>query len=210
VIEILALAWAVLAGIDPRRLIALALGLYAPLVVIGLAVWAVIKGRTGDDARPALFCEAVATELRSGADLAGALHGAAGAVGIRSVGTATTVEELVDVVGRELPQIEPELSAVATAGLALGGRLADLFDEIGAVAIAQSEIAREVRVATAPAKATALVFAGAPVAYLMFRMRNDGMSDLLGASGQRIAGTAGLLLFVLGAAVVGATLWRAT
>ena len=74
------------------------------------------------------------------------------------------------------------------------------------VAVADAEIGHEVRVATAPAKATALVFVVAPVLALVGR-RNE-LGGLVANPSQRGAVVLGIVLFVLGLAAVIAMLVR--
>jgi hypothetical protein len=90
-----------------------------------------------------------------------------------------------------------------------GSRSADLFDEIGSLAIAQAEVVHEVRVASAPARATALVFVGAPTAYLIVQARSDRLARLLVHPEQRVVTLMGLALFTTGLLVAGILAWRA-
>lgn len=198
-IEATALGIALIAGVDARRIIFLALALMVPIVVIAVALVAALGRRRASDTESIAFCEAVAGELRAGAHLADAVARSLAAGGHGSVDLAH-MESV-------FPEIGVELRAVIQSA-GSGARVADLFDEIGSLAIAQSEIVRELRVATAPAKVTAAVFVGAPVVYLGLRFGSGSLPSLLASSGQRIAGFVGLVLFTLGAVLVGGLMWR--
>ncbi len=97
------------------------------------------------------------------------------------------------------------IPAVARSGS--GG--ADLFDEIGTLALVQQEVAREVRVASAPARATAAVFLLAPTAYLVVQARTGGLSRLLESGGQGVVAGAGLAMLMVGLVTAGLIMWRA-
>ena len=97
---------------------------------------------------------------------------------------------------------------IKTAAIA-GSQAADLFDEIGSVAIARSEISHEVRIASSSARATAIVFVAVPLIYFGIKAQSGTLYDLLAAPEQRVAGVAGLLLFVAGIVSAALLMWRA-
>jgi hypothetical protein len=77
------------------------------------------------------------------------------------------------------------------------------------VAIARSEISHEVRIASSPAKATAVVFLAAPALFLFVQARSGALTRFLAFPEQRMAGSAGLTLFVLGIGIAALLMWRA-
>lgn len=210
-IEAAALAVLTLSGADPRRVAILALAFYLPVVVAGLVALAAWGRRAEKAGRSALFCEGVAAELRSGSSMRQALLASAESVGVSlppGVESATS-SELAEGLADDLPDIADEVALVVRSSGRTGGRAADLFDEIGSLAIAQDEIAREVRVSAAPTRATAAVFLVAPLLYLMWRLGQGELSGLLGTSQQRVAATVGLGLFLAGLTVAARIMWRA-
>ena len=203
---------------------AFALGLEVPkaLLLVGLviapmpmaAVLAVFywRQRRTRDSRTALFCEGVASELRSGANLGHALVAAANSVDeptLRHLDPSMAVVEIADLVADAYPEIGSELKATISAAFRGGSQSADLFEEIGSLAIAQSEVSREVQVASAPARATAAVFVGAPTLYLIFQARSDRLVRLFAYPEQRVVAIVGLALFSLGLLIASLLAWRA-
>jgi hypothetical protein len=163
------------------------------------------------DTAAAVFCEAVASELRSGASLQLAINAAADSFGalpsgeqfIGTAGLATTVAQ-------RFPEISEELRLVIANSLRSGNDTAALFDEIGSLAIAKAEVRREVRMASAPGKMTALVLIAAPVSYLTLQAGSGALGDLLTTPHQRTAGMIGLALFLVGAAIAAMVTVRAS
>ena len=212
-IECLFLGAAYLAGIGPARLMLLGSAIFVPIALVPLVFAAVVLSKRSLDDRAPLFCDSVASELRSGAALRSAVLTAARSVDIgipnRDVGDLTPVDALADAVARELPALSPELGSLVRASARSGGAAADLFDALGATVIAQNEITREIRVASAPARATAWFFVLAPTAFMAVRAATGGFDGLLAVPGQRIAAVAGMALFTAGLASVWLLLWKA-
>lgn len=210
----LALAVAFALGVDARRLVLLAGAVYLPVIVGGLIAFYWFRARPDDSNGPALFCEAVASELRAGANLRDALATAATSVGGDAksfdLPPGSSMAEVATRVAETFPTIEEELRLVVIAASRSGSDAAALFDEIGSLSIAQTEVSREVRVATAPGRATALVLIGAPVVYLVSQAGSGGLSTLLVSSEQRVAAMAGFGLFAAGLAWASLVLWRAS
>jgi Flp pilus assembly protein TadB len=206
---VVALAATLAAGVDPRRVALLAAAVYLPYVVVGLTILYAWKSRPEEDSRPSLFCEGVASELRAGASLRSALTNAATSVrtGVRFPGSSMT--EVASQVAEEFPAIGDELRLTITNAGRTGADTAALFDEIGSLALAQAEIRREVRTATAPGRATALVLVAAPVFYVGSRLSSGSFDRLFASSPQRYAGLMGLGLFAVGLCVVTLITWRA-
>lgn len=112
-------------------------------------------------------------------------------------------------VADHLPSIGQELELTVVAASRAGSDSAALFDEIGSLAIAQSEIRREIRVATAPGRATALVLVGAPLIYLVGQLGGGGLATLVASPEQRLVAILGLGLFATGLVAAGFVLWKA-
>lgn len=205
----LAAGLALAAGVAPWRIAVLVLALVVPVAFAAVAFfWALSRRARDEDNRAALFTEGVAGELRAGALLRDALVAGARAVGLEVGGGP--VESIADDISKQVPGIGPELRSAVSAAASSGSRVADLFDEIGAIAIAQAEVSREVRVATAPARVTAAVFGGAPAIYLVAQTQSGGLAALMSSPGQRVSGLLGLGLFLTGLAAVLTILWRAS
>lgn len=209
--ELLGLAAALAVGIDVRRVGLLAATLYLPIVVVGMAAMAIWKTRRDTEARSALFCEAVASELRAGSPLRDALSAAETSVigPHRATEPGSSISDIAEALGDEFEDVGVELEMTIKTAARSGSQAADLFDEIGSVAIARSEISHEVRVGSSPARATAIVFVSIPVIYLVIQAQSGALTGLLAAPEQRIAGVAGLLLFVAGIVSAALLMWRA-
>ena len=195
------LGWALLAGADPRRVALLGFTLAAPWSVVPLVAWAYLRPASpGSD--PVVFCEAMSAELRSGATLAQALRAAGEASGLEGLVEAydsgATAAEMGRILATEFEDVGGEISAAVVGLSRSGAPSAELFDEIGALALAQAEIAREVRVASAPARATVALFVAAPLLYLVQRLSTAGLADLVGTPAQRGTAVTGLVMLVAG------------
>lgn len=208
---LLVIAVALALGVDPRRLAILAGVLYLPMVVAVLIGLHWLRARPDETNRPSLFCVGVAAELRAGASLRDALTTAATSVGLAPIppGSNAPMTEVAAQVAGQLQSIGQELELTVVAASRSGSDSAALFDEIGSLAIAQSEIRREIRVATAPGRATALVLVGAPLVYLVGQLGGGGLASLVASPEQRLVATLGLSLFVIGLVAAGFVLWRA-
>ncbi|MEE9178622.1 MAG: hypothetical protein V3U46_09355 [Acidimicrobiia bacterium] len=209
--ELLALAVALAAGIDVRRVGLLAITLYLPVVVVGVAAISMWRARRDAEACSALFCEAVASELRAGSPLREALSAAGASVrgSYRAADPGSSIDDIARALGDEFEDVGVELEMTIKTAARSGSRAADLFDEIGSVAIARSEISHEVRVGSSPARATAIVFVSVPVIYLVIRAQSGTLTGLLAVPEQRIAGVTGLLLFITGIVSAALLMWRA-
>lgn len=205
----LLLAMAIALQVDIRRVLLLAAVAYVPQLVAAGIVLVVWRGRAGEDTKPALFCEAVASELRAGSTLRQAVADASVSVAGLTVVPDRSLDDLAAEVAAQFPQIGEELRLTLVTAGRTGSDAAALFDEIGFLALAQSEIRREVRVATAPGRATALVLVGAPVAYVLSQAGSGGLAGLLVSPQQRAVALLGLGLFLLGIVVAAAVVWRA-
>ncbi|HUG31339.1 MAG TPA: hypothetical protein VMM14_00485 [Acidimicrobiia bacterium] len=207
-----ALAVGLAMGVDARRVLLLAGAVYLPLVVGALIGLHWYRSRSGETTKPALFCLGAASELRAGASLRDALTAAATSVGIdpAAIGaiSGASLAEVAALVSGEFPSIGEEIRLTVKAAARSGSDSAALFDEIGSLAIAQSEIRREVAVATAPGRATAILLVGAPIVYVTGRAGSGNLSELLASPEQRVVTLLGLALFLGGVVVTGLILWR--
>jgi Flp pilus assembly protein TadB len=204
--ELILLGVAVGAGVGVRRATLLGLALHFPLGVLTAALVNALKSARRSDMGPALFCGSVAAELRSGSTLRQAISAAARAIEMPELAESaldTDIEALSSSVAAHFPGVGPELELTVTRVARTGAPAADLFDELSALAIAQSELRREIAVATAPAKATAAVLLGAPLIYLGWRFASGDLSGLWEDPTQRWATLSGLTLLLTGMLVAG-------
>ena len=72
-VEIAGLSLGLAMGVDPRRLLFLAAGLYFPILIVALAAYATFRVRRASSSTPA-FCDAVSAELRAGSSMHGAIR----------------------------------------------------------------------------------------------------------------------------------------
>ncbi len=197
------LAFGVAAGIEWPRLLLLALTLIAPVPMIGLIALHWWQARPGLSMRAARFCEAVSTELRAGATLRASLERAGVSVEASEIVTrcreGASMAEIALAAGAEFGEIGPELKALLARADDLGVSPAALFDEIGGLAIAQVELAHEVSIASAPARATGAVLLIAPALAIAWALRRGGLEPFVRQPAQRAA-------VMLGLALVGAGL----
>ncbi len=196
-------AFGVAAGIEWRRLLILALTLIAPVPMISVIALHWWRARPGLSMRAVRFCEAVSTELRAGATLRASLERAGVSVEASEIVTrcreGASMAEIALAAGAEFGEIGPELKALLARADDLGVSPAALFDEIGGLAIAQVELAHEVSIASAPARATGAVLLIAPVVAIAWALRRGGLEPFVRQPTQRAA-------VMLGLALVGAGL----
>lgn len=185
-------------GVEWRRLALLALALAAPVPAIGLVAAHWWRARPGLSLRATRFCEAVSGELRAGASLRLALEKAAVSVEAFEVARlcrlGRPMDEIAGAAGDEFSEIGPELGALLARADGLGVSPAALFDEIGGLALAQVELAHEVAVATAPARATAAVLLIAPLLALGWALSRGSLEPFVRHPAQRAAVLVGLAL----------------
>ena len=209
----LVLVWALLKGVGLCR-IALLIGTVLAPVVVGLFFgWHWWRNRPEVPTRSVLFCDAVAGELRSGAPLRMALAGAAASVDAHALEAFCHSDTPIDAVAAglraEFPDVGRELSGVVGRVSLLGAPSADVFEEISGLALAQVELAQELRSASAPARATAFVLLIAPLSALAVVGARGEVGGYLQSATQRGAVMIGLLMAVSGLAVGGWMLRRA-
>jgi Flp pilus assembly protein TadB len=202
VISALLVGWGVLLGLDPRRAAALLLVIVAPVPVAGLLAVLAWRARPEISTRAALFCEAVAGELRSGASMRFALERAAASVGAPIIEEMSRAGAPLAEIGHraelEFAEIGLELGAVIQRVSRLGSPAAPLFDELGVLALAQVEVAHEIATATAPARATAVVLLLVPVAAIASVTITGRLGGYLSTTAQRLSALIGLSLVMAG------------
>ncbi len=201
------MTWALIAvaagaGVDWRRLSLLALAVVAPIpmaLVVAVHWW---RARPGLSMRATRFCEAVSGELRAGASLRASVEMAAASVEaaelVRCCRMGAPMDEVARVAQDEFSEIGPELGTLLARVDGLGVSPAALFDEIGALALAQVEVAHEVSVASAPARATGAVLLVAPILGLGWALTQGGLESLLHHPAQRAAALMGMALVAAG------------
>jgi hypothetical protein len=207
------IGWGILAGVDYRRSILLVLALVAPLPVaalIGIHAW---RARPRVSTRAAVFCEAVAGEMRSGASLRFALERAAASVGAPRLEQMSrdgaTLPDLATAAKEEFEEIGVEVGAVIERLSRLGSPAAAIFDELAVLSLAQVEVAHEVATAAAPARATAVVLLLVPLVAIGSVTMSGRIGGYLSTSAQRISAVIGLALIVIGIGAAGSILSRA-
>lgn len=210
-IEAIGLASALVFGVGWLKVTLVAGALYLPVPT--LAMIAAAQWRRGVKQRSAVsFCDGVANELRAGSSLRQALAASARSAGLDDlVGlteSLTPMPEIAREAGVQLPEVGRELTLTITEVALSGSGGADVFDEIGTLALARAEVDREVKVASAPARATAALFVLGPAVYVLVQVRSGGLALLLSDPAQRTAALAGLGLFASGVAVAAAIFWR--
>jgi Flp pilus assembly protein TadB len=186
--------------------LALAAGtVYFPLPMAGVLALLIWRARSEPSIRSAEFCDALAGELRSGDSLRNALGTAAQSVDAgRLVAVCRSGRPLGEVAGltaEEFPDIGRELAALIGRAPSGGTPTAELFEEVGSVALAQSAVSHEVSAATASARATAAVLFGVLVIGVGRALGTGGLDYYLESPAQRSASLVGLLLIVGGSGI---------
>lgn len=187
--EVLVVAWALTAGLDWRVVGLLFVSLTFPLwALAGIAVH-VLARRPGTSTRSALFCQSVGRELRSGASLRAAIADAARSVEAHSISdpldSGVLLEDVIPELRAEFPEIGQDIGALVAAIAETGSAAAPLFQELGDLALARVETTEEIRVATAPARASIAVLVGLPALYIGFQLSTGAIGDLLGDPAQQ-------------------------
>jgi hypothetical protein len=198
-------AFALAAGVDWRRVALLVLAVAAPVLLAGLitALW--WRARPTLSMRATRFCEAVSGELRAGATLRASVEAAATSVDAaelsRCCRQGAPIGQIATVAKYEFSDIGPELGTLLARAEGLGVSPAALFDEIGALALAEVEIAHEVSIASAPARATGAVLLLVPVLAIGWAFTRGSLDGLLRQPAQRAAALVGLALVGAGLAL---------
>jgi hypothetical protein len=198
-------------GANWRRLALLAFLLRFPIVVMGLAAVAITRGGAPDDDAVG-FCQGVGSELRAGSSLRHSIAASALATGHHELARHAWSDSMDTTAGMlvtEFSTLGLELSAATRATARTGASGAELFDELADLAAAQVELDHEVRVASAPARATASLLMVAPIAFLMLRWGDGSLDDLVSRPIQRSIAVSGAALVGLGLLLAGHFLRRA-
>jgi len=152
--------------------------------------------------RAARFCEAVSSELRAGASLRGGLEEGALSVEAWELARLCRTGASLGEIGREarveFAEIGPELGALLARADGIGGSPAALFDEIGGLALAEVEVAHEVSIASAPARATGAVLLIVPLLAVGWAVTHRDLEPYLRHPAQRAAVLLGLALVAAG------------
>ena len=203
-IEGLVIAAALSAGVDLRVVAILGIALLFPIWALGGVLALVLRNRRRTSTRPAIFCHAVARELRAGATLRAALLSACASAGIELEADGDLVVSLADLTGvlaRAIPVISEELVALVTSADESGVASAALFEELGDLAMAHVELEEELRIATAPARASALVLLGLPVAFIGYQVSSGSLPPLFGGGPQSAIALIGAALAASGVTI---------
>jgi hypothetical protein len=198
----IAVALAIGVGVGWRRVALLAGALWVPIPLGLLVAGYCWLSRSRDLGGSALFCDAVSKELRAGRSVRQALGLAAesvDAVALADLCDGPAGLDAISVAARSrFPDISGELEAVLRKSGGIGVAPALLFDELAVLALARSEVTHEISIASAPAKASALVLLLAPLGLLSFSIGGGGLAHLLSRPDQRGAALLGLALVVSG------------
>jgi hypothetical protein len=108
------------------------------------------------------------------------------------------MEEIAREARAEFTEIGPELGALLARADGVGVSPAALFDEIGALALAQVEVAHEVSIASASARATGAVLLFFPLFVVGWALTRGDLEPYLRHSAQRAAVLIGLALILGG------------
>jgi Flp pilus assembly protein TadB len=207
-VEYLLLATAVAMRVDLRMVALMAIAVFAPFIGLVGVVGHIYLSRPRRDTRAAVFCQSMARELRAGESLRSALESSGDLVLAgrltSAIESGDTLDRLSPILRSEFPEIGIELATVVRSVAGSGGSSASLFDELGDLALAQIEIAEEIRVGTSPARSSAAVLIGLPVVYLTFQVGTGRLQDLLTRPLQQGLATVGIALVLVGTTV---SLW---
>jgi hypothetical protein len=108
------------------------------------------------------------------------------------------MEEIAGAAQSEFTEIGPELGALLARADGVGVSPAALFQEIGALALAQVEVAHEVSIASAPARATGAVLLVLPLMGVGWVLARSDIEPYLRHPAQRVAVLGGLTLVLVG------------
>lgn len=199
------LAAGLIGGMPPLVLGIIALAWSAPLPALVLVTGVAFIGSRGRNPEPsseAARIVALASELRGGATLRSALGTLSAPVARLSL-AGRPVEELVAAIEDALPRHGQMVGAIALLADRLGGSVAVMFEELAVAALEVDELAREVRVATAPAYLQGAIVGGIPLLALIRLLASGGLGVLAasGPAGTAVA-VAGVGLISLGVVTV--------
>ena len=218
------LGWALTAGMDWRLVVLVAAAILQPwLVAVLLGVLVLVDARRVRKQRGGCSEEAhvllgVAGELRAGQGVRSAMA----AAGQRSsrlnfrpvrrlVSSGASLERISQAVKEAMPVHGALTSAALRVADRTGGRVAEVFDSVAALALEEDELRQERRAATAQARTSAVVVVGIPVMVIVYRILSGDLARSLSANALSAFLTiAGVTLLALGVAVMLVLIKRAT
>jgi Flp pilus assembly protein TadB len=191
----LLLAWAVMAGVPWMVAGLLAVGVSQPAVGLAAVTVASAMSRRGVPAHrdgvevEAVWCAAMAAELRAGASIRSALDAAADRVadpGLSEIGrlarAGVPVEQLAERIGAALPRVRHLAGPAVRIAAEAGGAAAGVFGRLAVRSLEQIEAERERRVATAQVRLSAGVVASLPLV-VVIGLLATGRAAALAAAG---------------------------
>ncbi|NNK91238.1 MAG: hypothetical protein HKO87_02295 [Acidimicrobiia bacterium] len=213
-IAVLVIAGGIAAGSPLVVACGLLLVLPVPMLALVMGGWGVFSWRRkrsrpdADDV--AELASALASELGSGQTLGRALEGASRrAHGIdlgrpvRLAAAGRPSVEVAEALQRVVPVMGAELASAYRLSAASGARSGPVFSRVARAAADHAGMAREVRLSSVQARASAAVVAGAPVVLLVVMGATGMLAPLWSAGGLGAAAAlVGIGLVVLGVAVV--------
>lgn len=206
--EATVLVLAIHAGVDIRVVGLVGFALWMPFPALAALAIHAYRQRPAIDTRSAVFCQTVARALRAGGDLRDALLGAGEGVSaprlVAAMKAGATMSEIGPTLDAEFPDIGEELATLVASVAMSGASSQGLFDELGDLSMARIEMTEEVRVATAPARASALVLIGLPIVYIGFQFASGRIRELISRPIQQGLTLVGLALVFLG---IGVSVW---
>ena len=132
---------------------------------------------------------AVAGELRSGQGVRAAMASAgqrSSRLDFRAVRRLVTQGASLERIAGAVAAAMPVHGALAAAALRVadrtGGRVAEVFDSVAALAVEEDEMRQERRAATASARTSAVVVVGIPVLAILYRIVSGSLAASLSAS----------------------------
>lgn len=165
----------------------------------------------------ARFISAMASEMRAGATLRGSFISAvddAPALDLadlqRLAIAGTGMANIARSLRHRLAFHGPALAAAIYVANETGGRAAAMLESLAQVAAEDRTLHRELRAATAQAKASSAIVGGLPLAFLSFHAVTGRLADLTSSGWGVALLTIGLALLASGALAVGVMLRAAT
>jgi tight adherence protein B len=203
--ESLAIGLVIVSGAPLVFVLVIMIGLIHPWIGL-VAIWALHLSKREQPSRWSVdvrFSRGVADELRGGSSLRQALAVAAEEINegglARACRSGRPYDELASGVEACLSIIGPAAGAAIRIAGDSGGRVADAFEAIALLADDEQELRNERRVASAQARASALIIAALP-ALLLALLVGTGRVDVLLSGGPLAVGlmTVGFVLITVG------------
>lgn len=209
----LLLAWAVAAGVPWVVGGFLVVGMWQPALGLLVVLVVAVLGRHGESRQhggaetEAVWCAAMAAELRAGASIRSALDAASDRVPdpeLAEIGrlakAGVPVERLAERIGAALPKVRHLAGPAVRIAAEAGGAAAGVFGRLAVRSLEHTETERERRVATAQVRLSAWVVGSIPVVVIAALVATGRAAALVAAGpigvGALIAGVALMLLGV--------------